>query len=220
METERIISDFLNSRNEHPGGFAEIAQWMKDEHPAVFDDLIDRLTAAINQGGNSQTALALAGVFFSSSARVVLTDSRRISMVSTLHKLAPAKAGSARAPKTKKPKVSLEDRADQAIARAGLPIPVREFAFHPTRKWRFDRAWPSIKLAVEIDGAGRHNTVAGMANDNEKINEALIMGWIVLRFNAPGISATGKRGRGARKMPRETMESVLARAWKTISART
>jgi very-short-patch-repair endonuclease len=62
--------------------------------------------------------------------------------------------------------------------------PVREHKFHPTRRWRFDFAWPSIKLAVEIDGRGRHHTVAGFRADCEKINEAIKLGWRVLRFPA------------------------------------
>lgn len=61
---------------------------------------------------------------------------------------------------------------------------VREHPFHPTRKWRFDFAFPSVKLAVEIDGRGRHQTVAGTRADCEKMNEAIILGWRVLRFPA------------------------------------
>lgn len=68
------------------------------------------------------------------------------------------------------------------------PLPgadlVAEFVFHPTRKWRFDFAFPSVKLAIEIDGRGRHQTVAGTRGDCEKHNEALRMGWRVLRFPA------------------------------------
>lgn len=65
-----------------------------------------------------------------------------------------------------------------------IPAPVREYRFHPERRWRFDAAWPSIKLAVEIDGRGRHQTVVGARNDCEKANEAIRLGWRVLRFPA------------------------------------
>jgi very-short-patch-repair endonuclease len=58
---------------------------------------------------------------------------------------------------------------------------VREHRFHPTRAWRFDFAWPSQKLAVEVDGR-RHRTCAGQRSDSEKLNEATRMGWRVLRF--------------------------------------
>ena len=63
--------------------------------------------------------------------------------------------------------------------------PIQEFRFHPTRKWRFDFAWPDCKLACEVEGgifvAGRHSRGAGMKKDMEKYAEALLLGWRVLR---------------------------------------
>jgi len=76
------------------------------------------------------------------------------------------------------------------------PLPgadlVSEYVFHPTRKWRFDFAFPAAKVAVEIDGRargnpgtpGRHQTVDGVRRDCEKHNEAVRLGWRVLRFPA------------------------------------
>jgi very-short-patch-repair endonuclease len=61
---------------------------------------------------------------------------------------------------------------------------VREYRFHPLRRWRFDVAFPRAKLAVEIDGRGRHQTVTGVRSDCEKANTATLMGWRVLRFPA------------------------------------
>jgi very-short-patch-repair endonuclease len=110
---------------------------------------------------------------------------------------------------------TLKNRVLAAVREAGLPEPEHEVQFHPKRKWRFDLAYPALKLAIEIDGTGRHNTVAGMANDDEKLNEAIIMGWVVLRFNAKLIAATGKPGKGVRKLPYEPISSVLARAWQS-----
>ncbi len=66
-----------------------------------------------------------------------------------------------------------------------LPKPKQEYRFHPTRRWRFDNAWPKEKIAVEIDGGqwkrggGRHNS----DGDREKLNEAAVLGWRVLRFS-------------------------------------
>ncbi len=79
-----------------------------------------------------------------------------------------------------------EDALEARLKAEVLPIaqPVREYRFHPERRWRFDFAWPDIKLAVEIDGRGRHQTVVGVRNDCEKLNEALRLGWRVLRFPA------------------------------------
>ena len=60
-----------------------------------------------------------------------------------------------------------------------------EYRFHPTRKWRFDYAWPTERVAVEIDGGqwvangGRHNR----DSDREKLNYAAAQGWRVLRFS-------------------------------------
>lgn len=70
------------------------------------------------------------------------------------------------------------------LVRAPTLPPEREFRFHPERRWRFDFAWPSIKLAVEIEGRGRHQTVVGYRRDCEKYNEAARLGWRVLRFPA------------------------------------
>jgi very-short-patch-repair endonuclease len=74
---------------------------------------------------------------------------------------------------------------------AGLPVPVPEFKFHPTRRWRFDYAWPDRRLAVEIEGAvwvnGRHTRGAGYLGDMQKYNSACVMGWRVLRYPPNGI---------------------------------
>jgi len=70
----------------------------------------------------------------------------------------------------------------------------REFHFHPTRKWRFDFAWPELKLAVEVEGItsygknadgsmrlGRHQTAKGVEEDCIKYGEAMLLGWRVYR---------------------------------------
>lgn len=63
----------------------------------------------------------------------------------------------------------------------------REYCFYPTRKWRFDFAFPEIKVAVEIEGGtaagkSRHTRPAGFEKDCEKYNTAACDGWLVLRF--------------------------------------
>jgi very-short-patch-repair endonuclease len=65
------------------------------------------------------------------------------------------------------------------------PEPTPEFQFHPTRKWRFDLAWPEQKIAVEVEGGaftgGRHTRGDGFTKDCEKHNAAALMGWLLLR---------------------------------------
>lgn len=54
------------------------------------------------------------------------------------------------------------------------------------RKFRFDCANPSQKIAIEIEGGiwvmGRHNQPIGMKTDMDKYNLAVIEGWRVLRY--------------------------------------
>ena len=73
-----------------------------------------------------------------------------------------------------------------AICRSlGIPEAVPEFRFHPTRPWRFDYAWPSEKVALEVEGGawtkGRHTRGKGFLADMEKYNAATILGWRLLR---------------------------------------
>lgn len=76
--------------------------------------------------------------------------------------------------------LALHIRADR------LPTPLREYRFHPRRRWRFDFAWPELMLAVEVDGGewlrGRHYRPDGMARDREKTIAADRLGWTVLHF--------------------------------------
>ena len=67
----------------------------------------------------------------------------------------------------------------------GVPEPATEHRFHPKRKWRFDFAWPDVRLALEVEGGvwtgGRHTRGSGFLGDVEKYNAAAVMGWRVLR---------------------------------------
>lgn len=76
---------------------------------------------------------------------------------------------------------------------SGLPAYTEQYRFCD-RRYRFDYAWPERKIAVEMDGGnymvrwskklrrwvavGKHTKSA----DYEKLNEALLLGWQVLRF--------------------------------------
>ena len=118
-----------------------------------------------------------------------------------------------------------EDAFGMLVRIHGLPPPVREHRFHPARRWRFDFAWPDIRLsggwriAVEIEGVfrvpakgdavpgsdvGGHRTVSGFLKDAEKHREALLLGWIVLRIPSVRVYR-----RGRIQNPIEEMEFLL-----------
>jgi very-short-patch-repair endonuclease len=75
----------------------------------------------------------------------------------------------------------------QMLVGSRMPVAEYRFAAALGRKHRFDFAWVSERVAVEVDGGqwtphgGRHATDA----DREKLNIAASLGWRVLRFS-PG----------------------------------
>lgn len=95
-------------------------------------------------------------------------------------------------PRTKKPKSAVKKLPDpaavlfeSACVKHGLHVPVSEYRFVPTRRWRFDWCWPEYLTALEIEGGiwtgGRHTRGKGFLADMEKYNTAAILGWRVLR---------------------------------------
>ena len=78
----------------------------------------------------------------------------------------------------------LEAEFELQLRAANIGGYVREFRFHPTRKWRFDFAWPEQQLAVEIDGFGHHK-LSRYTGDVEKFNQATLSGWRVLHVTKP-----------------------------------
>jgi len=83
----------------------------------------------------------------------------------------------------------------QIFKSSGIPVPVLEHRFHPTRKWRFDYAWPDHHVALEVEGAiwrrGRHTRGSGFVKDMEKYNAAAILGWRVIRCTPDSLN-TGR----------------------------
>lgn len=73
-----------------------------------------------------------------------------------------------------------------------FPEAAPEHVFHPTRKWRFDYAWPKHHVAFEFEGGswvgGAHTRGKGYAKDCLKYAEAAILGWIVIRGTTEMVS--------------------------------
>jgi hypothetical protein len=103
--------------------------------------------------------------------------------------------------KTSKEKMRLEAFINKFNGQDGWEVG-REIKFHPTRKWRFD--WVIVRIspqfgrftdniAIEYDGGvftgGGHVRGVIFSANAEKLNEAALMGWTVLRFTAPMIRA-------------------------------
>jgi len=72
----------------------------------------------------------------------------------------------------------------------GAVSPMHEY--RKGRAWRFDLAWPEVKVAVECEGGtwagGRHTRGAGFAEDCVKYAEAALAGWLVLRVTGEHIA--------------------------------
>jgi hypothetical protein len=58
---------------------------------------------------------------------------------------------------------------------------VSQHTFHPTRQWKFDFAFPEVKIAIEIQGVGPgHTSPKGILNDHAKNFEAVRYGWTTI----------------------------------------
>lgn len=73
-------------------------------------------------------------------------------------------------------------------------LPVREYLFAHPRKFRFDFAWPTIWLAVEIEGGTEfgksyHSKGDGFVKDCRKYNLAAKLGWRVLRYTTAMVAS-------------------------------
>ena len=72
------------------------------------------------------------------------------------------------------------------IAKAKLPRPIREYHFDQQgtdgRGWKFDLAWPSLMIAVEVDGMV-HRIKGRYKADIPRSQAAFMAGWRVLRVS-------------------------------------
>lgn len=104
------------------------------------------------------------------------------------HGLCKGKIPKSRA-KLPQPLSEPEERFAIAWRVLGGPVFEREYRFCE-RMWRFDFAWPAVKIAVEIEGGvhdgarrGRHMRMGGFEKDCEKYNFAALDGkWRIIRL--------------------------------------
>jgi len=98
-------------------------------------------------------------------------------------------------PRKSKPAAKAEkfDSFVAFVEASRLPKPVTEHRFHPGRRWRFDYAWEHALVALEVEGGawtkGRHTRGQGFIDDMEKYNQAVLLGWRVVRFTPDQIAA-------------------------------
>lgn len=85
-----------------------------------------------------------------------------------------------------------------------------EFVFHPGRAWRFDFAWPALRVAVEIHGFGwGHQAQQHLARDSEKIRDAILSDWVVVPFTTRCIASRVRCREGV-----ELVCRVLENRWR------
>lgn len=79
----------------------------------------------------------------------------------------------------------LEMRFVRALVAGGLPEPVQQ---HPlrlgSRRCRVDLAYPTLRIAIEVDGWEHHHTRAAFDADRARANDLVVAGWHVLRFTS------------------------------------
>ena len=80
----------------------------------------------------------------------------------------------------------LADTLEWQLRAVGIEA-IREYKFHPTRRWMADFAIPEKKLIIEVNGGtwmikSGHNTGRGISRDYEKGNAAQLLGFTYLQY--------------------------------------
>lgn len=98
----------------------------------------------------------------------------------------------------------------------GYPIDyLREFSFHPGRKWAFDCAFPAEKIAIEIDGGQWQITGRDQTREAERSNAATLAGWLVLHMTSAMID---KDVRGCAELLRQAFAQREVKPEKMVKA--
>jgi hypothetical protein len=109
-------------------------------------------------------------------------------------------------PKSKVPRLTAADGLYWQLRQIGQD-PAREVEFFTVgqRRWKFDFAFMSRRLAIEVEGGSwvatntpgakaRHTAGAGFREDCLKYGVAALQGWTVLRFTVDMIRSGGAIG--------------------------
>lgn len=79
--------------------------------------------------------------------------------------------------------------------------PATEVTFDQEAGWRWDYAWPQVKVAVEFDGWGfGHQDMQRQIQNIEKQNAGIEQGWRVLRYAATHVASHEKAADAARQV--------------------
>ncbi|MCL4292368.1 MAG: hypothetical protein KJ056_04990 [Acidimicrobiia bacterium] len=79
----------------------------------------------------------------------------------------------------------LELRFVRALVAAGLPEPVQQYEVRLSdRMARLDLAYPSLKVAIEVDGFAPHSVRSRFDRDRARQNELVLGGWLPLRWTS------------------------------------
>lgn len=82
------------------------------------------------------------------------------------------------------PQSELERRLFDAITKAGLPEPIRQYPLPGNRPGAefADAAYPAAKVLIEADGRRWHTRIGDLERDRVRDVEVSEAGWVVLRF--------------------------------------
>jgi hypothetical protein len=96
---------------------------------------------------------------------------------------------------TRRKPVDLASKLAEQLTLAGWRTFVREYHFHPARRWRLDIAFPDVKLGVECEGVGpkgkpgRHQLTQHLHANTEKHSAIAVAGWRLIRVTGRQIQS-------------------------------
>lgn len=79
--------------------------------------------------------------------------------------------------------------------------------------YKWDFAWPKIRLLIEVQGFGRHNSIPGLAADAAKMRAALAAGWMVVPITSKCLGSIDSR-----RDVCEQIESIINQRWSVTTA--